>query len=172
MNQFKFGLEPDIYLRNEKYHLTGIISFRKFPSKFYGVGNNTSIDMKEGYTSKIIDFRMTFQRKIQSELYLGLEYVFIQDSIHEVEENGLLAGGEISGSTGAKALGIGLLLTCDSRDNSFYPSSGNYFQLSNTIFNHSLGSDYNFNRIKLNLRLDFAYGNGFSDFYIVLREAF
>jgi hypothetical protein len=92
MNQFKFGLEPDIYLKNEKYHLTGGISFRKFPSKFYGIGNNTSVDMEESYTPNTIDLRMALQRKVRSELFLGLEYVFTQDSINEVEEDRLLAG--------------------------------------------------------------------------------
>jgi len=169
MNQFKFGLEPDIYLRNEKYHLTGGISFRKFPSKFYGIGNNTSMDMEESYTPKTIDLRMAFQRKIRSELDLGLEYVFTQDSINKVEEDGLLAGGEIPGSKGAKASGIGFLSTWDSRDSSFYPSSGNYFQLSTTIFNRFMGSDYSFKRIKLDLR---RYYTLFSSHVLALQSFF
>jgi outer membrane protein assembly factor BamA len=169
MNQFKFGLEPDIYLKNEKYHLTGGISFRKFPSKFYGIGNNTAVDMEESYTPNTIDLRMVFQRKVRPELFLGLEYVFTQDSINEVEEDGLLAGGKIPGSTGAKASGIGILSTLDSRNNSFYPSSGNYFQLSTTIFNRFLGSDYNFNRIKLDFRNYFTL---FSSHVLALQSFF
>ena len=62
MNQFKFGLEPDIYLKNEKYHLTGGISFRKFPSKFYGIGNNTSVNMEESYTSFTTGFNSAFKK--------------------------------------------------------------------------------------------------------------
>jgi len=167
MNQFKFGLEPDIYLSNEKYHLTGNISFRKFPSKFFGIGNNTSVDMEESYTPKTIDLRIALQRKVLSELDIGLEYVFAQDSINEVEEEGLLAGGKIPGSRGGKASGIGFLLTWDSRNNSFYPSSGNYFRLSTTIFNRSLGSDYSFKRIKLDLR---KYYSLFSSHVLTLQS--
>jgi len=80
-----------------------------------------------------------------------------------------LAGGKIPGSTGTKASGIGFLSTWDSRNNSFYPSSGNYFQLSTTIFNRSLGSDYNFKRIKLDLR---KYYSLFSSHVLALQSFF
>lgn len=150
--QFMVDITPDFYFKNEQYRFEGNISFSKFVDKFYGIGNNTSIDDEEDYTSRIIKLRVHLLRKIHPKLNLGLRYYFQHDEIIEVDEDRQLAKKEILGSEEGTVSGLGLLMHWDTRDNIFSPSSGNYHQLSATLYRKSLGSDYNFTSYQLDLR--------------------
>ena len=150
--QFIIELPLDLYWRNGTYHLEGYMNYKKFPDKFYGIGNHTSEDDEENYTPKSVTFQMNLQKKVSSRLNIGVQYEFEHTKIIEVEENGLLVHGDIAGSKGGMVSGAGLLVNRDTRDNIFYPSSGSFYQLSASLFSSSLGSDYDFNRFTLDLR--------------------
>ena len=83
---------------------------------------------------------------------MGIQYKFESLNILEVEENSLLSSGQITGSEGGKLSALGLILNWDSRDNIFFPRSGNSFQLTTNFFLPGLGSDFKFTSIKLDLR--------------------
>jgi outer membrane protein assembly factor BamA len=51
------------------------------------------------------------------------------------------AGGTVSG--------LGYLMTYDSRDSIFYPTTGSFHQFSAMAFGRALGSDFAFNRFDL-----------------------
>lgn len=123
---------------------------------FHGIGSSTVNRMGEGFTPRTFNLKMALQRKIWSELALGLEYVYTQNSIIKVEEDGSLAKGNIVGSRGGKSSGMGLVLTWESRNNIFYPSSGSFYQLTTTLFSHAWGSDYNFKRLVIDGRRYFS----------------
>lgn len=154
--QFLIDLTPDIYLKDEEFHLTGNVGFYKFPNKFFGIGSDSSEDSEESYTSQTTRFRMDFFKKMQSDLKLGIRYIFEHNKIVESDETGVLAKREILGSKGGTNSGIGVVMAWDSRDNIFFPSSGNFYQMSATFFNRSLSSDYNFNRFNLDYRRYFS----------------
>ena len=144
-------LSANLYWKDEIYHLNGYLSYKKFPDKFYGIGNNTSDD-DEDYTPQIVEFSLDVQKKVYCGLSIGVQYEFEHNKIIEFEEGGHLAQGNILGSEGGTISGIGLLANWDTRNNIFYPTSGSYFQLSASLFGCILGSDYNFNRYNLDLR--------------------
>lgn len=150
--QFMIDIAPDLYFKNEEYRLEGNISFMKFVDKFYGVGKDTSIDDEEEYTSRTSRFRIHLLKRIHPKLNFGVRYYFQHDKIVEVEKDGQLAGREILGSTEGTVSGLGLVMNWDTRDNIFCCSSGNYHQLSATLYRKTLGSDYNFTSYKLDLR--------------------
>ena len=145
-------LSADLYWKDEMYHLNGYLSYKKFPDKFYGIGNNTSEDDVEYYTPEIVRLSVNVQKKIYSELNAGVQYEFEQNKIIEFEKDGLIAQGNIPGTEGGKTSGIGLFANWDTRNNIFYPTSGSYFQLSASMFNTAMGSDYGFNRYNLDFR--------------------
>ena len=149
-------LYTDLYWKDEIYHLTGHISYSKFPDKFYGIGNNTSEDDEENYTPRSTRLFMNLQKKVHSGFNLGIQYEFEHNKIIEVEENGLLAKGDICGSEGGTASGSGILLSWDTRNNIFYPSSGSFYQSSASLFSSALGSDYNFTRYNIDFRQYFT----------------
>jgi len=150
--QFIFETNPDFYLKKEAYHLTINAGFSKFPDKFFGVGNQTSKEMEEDYTSQITRFNITFQKKVRSRMYAGLKYRFEHNKIVAVEKEGLLAKKELLGTKGGTTSGIGLQLSWDSRNTVYYPTSGSLDKFSLTLFEGFLGSDYTFTEFSLDLR--------------------
>jgi len=150
--QFRMGLGSDLYFQNEKFRLESNISFKNFIDKFYGIGNKTSKDMEEKYTSRIFKLKLDFQNRVYSYLNAGIRYELENDSIMEVEEGSQLAKEQILGSKGGTASGIGFFLNWDSRDNIYFPSSGSYYRFMLTWFLNNLGSDYDFTEYRLDIR--------------------
>lgn len=151
-SQILSSLSADTYWKNEIYHLIGSIDFVKFPDKFYGIGNKSLEEDEEDYTAQTFIFELSFQRRIITSLNVGLLYEYVDSKMKEVEEDGLLAKKNISGSEGGKVSGIGVLMDWDTRDNIFYPSSGAFYQISARGYGDKLGSDFSFNKYTLDFR--------------------
>ena len=145
-------LSTDMYRNDEQIHITGYIGYKKFPDKFYGIGKNTSEKNEEDFTSRDIFFGTTVQRRMRSGLHLGLQYMFADRKMEEVEEDGRLIEREILGSEGVRTSGLGFLLNRDTRDNIFYPTSGSFHKLSTIFYSDYIGSDYDFNSHTIDLR--------------------
>jgi len=122
--QIMTELITDLYLKNDTYNLKTYTSYAKFPDSFYGIGNNTFEKMKENYTSRKAKLEVSFQKKVRSVLHIGIQYNSMYSNLKEIEENGLLAKGDILGSKKGMASGIGFLVNWDTRNNIYYPSSG------------------------------------------------
>ena len=150
--QIIFQLIPNLYIKEDTYHLTGELSYLKFPDKFYGIGRDTPEKMEENYTSQIKKVSFYLQKKVLSRFYLGIQYKFESDNIIETEEGKELEKGEILGSKGGLASGVGILINLDSRDNIFSTRKGSFYQLSLIAFSHFLGSEYSFKECNLDLR--------------------
>ena len=150
--QIMSEISADLYWRNGDYHLLGYVNYKKFPDKFYGIGANTPQSNEEKYTPLSAIVRTSLQHRIRSGLYVGIHYEFEHHKLIKVEANGLLAQREILGSRGGTVSGVGLLINGDTRDNIFYPMSGTYWQLTATLFNRTLASDYDFKRYNLDFR--------------------
>ena len=154
--QYEIRLVPELYLKNEEYHLRSEIFYQKFPLKFYGIGNNTSNDMEEHYTLRRVKFKMNFQKKIHAILNVGVLYEFEKTKLAEVEEDGLLVNGSILGSEGGVSSGIGLLMDLDNRNRIFSATKGGLYQILAMIYRDALKSDYEFTRYILDFRQYFS----------------
>jgi outer membrane protein assembly factor BamA len=85
-------------------------------------------------------------------LYLGIQYGFSHSKLIEVEQNGLLAKGDILGSSGGVVSSAGLAVNWDTRNNIFSPSSGDFYELSVSLSSKAMGSDFDFNGYGVDLR--------------------
>jgi len=150
--QYVFQVAPELYLKGGSYKLSGGIAYLYYPDKFYGIGNNTSKNDEEDYTSRRFQFNPIVQKKIFSKLYVGFQYNFAYAKLTETEAGKLLDKGIILGSEGGSVSGIGLIATYDSRDNNLYPTSGSYHQFSAVAYEPGLGSDFAYNSYLLDLR--------------------
>ena len=65
--QIMSELSADLYWQDEAYHLLGYICYKKFPDKFYGIGNNTTESDEENYTPQSAIIRMSIQKRIHSK---------------------------------------------------------------------------------------------------------
>ena len=120
-NQVLFFLPADLYWQRDAYHATGVLGYSYFPDKFYGIGNNTPDSLEEDFTSKSFNFMGTLQKMIFKNIYFGGKYNFVYGDIVEREPGGLLDSGLVPGSDGGRAVGLGLMLDLDSRDDIYYP---------------------------------------------------
>jgi outer membrane protein assembly factor BamA len=142
-SQIISSLAADLWI-GDSYNFSGSLNYLKFPNTFYGIGNNTSDDMAEDYTQRVFFLGLAFQKKVHQSLYLGFNYLIGNGKMIEVEENGLLAKGNIVGSEGGMVSGVGFSANWDSRNNIFYPTSGGLYGFSLTLYNSAIGSDFDF----------------------------
>jgi outer membrane protein assembly factor BamA len=152
--QYGIELKPEIYLKKEAYFVKVYLKNSKFPSKFWGIGNQTPEEAEENYTPRMFNFDLSIQRKVlsQERLYLGVQYKYEHYEILKYDPEGELAQGQIIGSDGGKLSSLGFILNWDKRDNIFFPHTGNYFQMMMNFYSPTLGSDFKFTSLKLDLR--------------------
>jgi len=150
--QYRFEISPELYIKNDAYRLQGSIIFKKFSDKFFGIGPNTPQKQEEDFTTQRSKGNLDVQRRLWSGLNVGVRYEFESHNTVKKDEDGQLAKENILGSEGGTSSGIGLFLNWDTRDNIYYPMSGNYFQVSSTVFSKRLGGDFHFTEFRLDLR--------------------
>jgi len=149
--QTNFEVNPDLYLKRG-FHVQASLQYSDFPDQFYGIGNETTEEMEEPYTSRFWDVNVEALKQVRGPLNVGFQYFLDTRKLTEVEEGGMLASGDIPGSSGGTVSGLGYLMTYDSRDSIFYATSGSFHQFSAMGFGRTLGSDFTFNRFYLDLR--------------------
>jgi hypothetical protein len=158
--QTNFEVNPDFYLA-KGYHIQTNFQYSDFPDQFYGIGNGTTGDMEESFTSRFWKLSLEALKKVHGPLNVGFQYFFDDTKLTEVKDGGLLESANIAGSSGGKVSGLGYLMTYDSRDSIFYPTAGSFHQFSAMAFGRTLGSDFAFNRFYLELRkyVRFSYAH-------------
>ena len=140
------------FFGNDEYRLLANSSFKNFPNKFYGIGNNVSADSAEHYTSRSFLIQVVLYKKIQPNLNLGPLLRYESTSIVETDPLGALAPGMIPGSRGGFVSGLGFSINWDSRDNDQATQSGSLYQVTSIFNRRSIGSDFNYNDLQLDVR--------------------
>lgn len=150
--QYHILLRPSFWLSNNSKQLSAKLSFKKWPTSFYGIGNNTSADEQEKFTETLYEASLQGNTHIGSNYYAGASYSFRHANINPFEETGSLATGDLNGTGKTLISAVGLVLKRDTRDNHFYPQKGSYHTLE--IFSSAklLASNFAFTRFTLDLR--------------------
>lgn len=150
--QWEFIFFTDIYLKSDDYRIQGLFTINRWVDKFYGIGPQSLADDEENYTSRTTNYYLRFQKKVLSSMSLALQHEYQHHNLVRTESGGLLEEGQILGLAPFKISGFTLLANWDSRDNLFYPVRGSFHEASASIYRRKMGSDYNFDRYKVNLR--------------------
>lgn len=157
-NQIFAALAAELYSPHETYRLMGFTGFSKFPDLFYGIGNDTPESAEEDWEPRYVDFKLGAQRRIHGGLYAGLGYEYQYTKIRETEEGGLIETGSLRGRDGGVTSAAVALISWDTRDNTFFPASGSYHQLTAAFNDGALGSDFDYERYVVDLRRYVALG--------------
>ncbi len=154
LKQFQAQFQPQLYFDNEKYLISGKLDFSKFPDKYWGMGPDTPDDAEKDFTPRTYSVEMSFQKKIwpAQNLYAGFQVKYENIKILSSEEGFRVDRGTIPGEQGGTAFGLGLILNRDTRDNVFYPTRGDYWQLGGYVYPKALGSTSSFTSIKADFR--------------------
>ncbi len=151
-NQLLLNLGGTVYFPHEKNILRFQVSHSYYPDKFWGVGNAAPDSAKESYRIKQYFINPQILTKIVGDFYVGATYEFQHVYEFEYLANGVFDKQAIVGRKGGNTSGVGALITWDRRNSAFSPDSGFFAEANFTAFSKSVGSDFNFSTLKLDLR--------------------
>jgi len=144
------------YWAAERYQLQGGVVFSKFPDTFFGLGNDTDVDVSEDYTPRTFAATASLRREIITDLRVGPNVSYFYQEMAEVEEGGILSRQELAGSEGGRLAQVGISAGWDRRDNIVYPHSGSLSELGFTVSDDAIGSDFSFTTWTIDLRRYFS----------------
>jgi outer membrane protein assembly factor BamA len=152
--QVIFTAKPEVYFGDEGFITSGNLEISRYPGYFYGIGPDTPASSKEAYTpvQTILDEQALLRIVPGKRVHLGLDLIYEHYSFRSFTSGGQLVGGNILGSAGGTVSGIGPAFRWDTRDNIFYAHSGRFWQVNFVLCGPWMGSAYEFNRTKVDLR--------------------
>jgi len=152
--QFELNAKPELYLAGDSLILTGNVDWKKYPSKFFGLGNDAPENGEEDFTPRQYSFEVTAVKRLwpDRDIFAGLTWQIDSWKFLRIDPAGRIAEGTIAGSAGGILSGAGGVLKWDNRNNVFFPRNGNFFQLSAVAYGGWLGSDFSYAKVKADLR--------------------
>lgn len=153
-NQIRLKLEHTIFTNNEDWLLEGTWEYSKYPEKYYGIGNNTPASNEQLMDWSKFEIRQQFLKKLQTNMFLGLQYRYVNfwDISVEPRADGTGSLEQIPGYEGGVNSGIGVVYKWDTRDFVLVPATGHFIEFRAETYPSWLGSDYQFSTIKIDLR--------------------
>jgi outer membrane protein assembly factor BamA len=152
--QFELYAKPELFLAGDSLVVTGMFDGKKYPSKFFGIGNDAPESAGEDFTPRQISVELAAAKRLWRDrnVFAGLTYLFDSTALLSLDPAGRLAAGGTAGSGGGVTSGMGAVVKWDSRDNTFFPRSGSFHQISAVVCGRWLGSDFGFTKLKADLR--------------------
>jgi outer membrane protein assembly factor BamA len=144
-------LGTSVYTLGDVSRYTGTFVYRKFPTTFYGIGNDAD-GVEEAYTPQTSGIGLGVDRRLRGPLRAGIGWDFSTSRIREVEPDGLLDRGVVRGAGGGDITGLRASLFWDTRDNVYSAERGSMHALRVARYGDGLGGDYGFSTAALDLR--------------------
>ncbi len=157
--QFRCLLGSNFYFKDNRFHLVSELRFEKYPSKFFGIGNENHHQEGEDYTPENLNFVARFSRQIKRQFEIGLIYHFYHWNLTDVSEQGKLSSEDIAGRNGGTVSGLGVAASLDSRDHIFFPSRGYLIEIQAQTYAPFMGSSFTYQSFSLNIRRYFKVFN-------------
>jgi len=152
-NQIILALMPEMYFQKERYYVSAFYGYYRYPDKFWGIGPDTPGDAEENYLSNDLESNTNILRHMMPGLYVGIRYEYRYLNVTRTSPDGALRAGDIPGSLGGPASGLGVIINNDTRDHVYQPSSGFYNQCYAVFFGRGIGSDFTFSALSIDLRM-------------------
>lgn len=144
---------PKLYLADGKRYIDALFRYKVFPNSFWGIGNNTPDSAKESYNMRSVQVKVDLlERTFDETVRFGFEYYYDKHVMLELQEEGILEGGEVPGYDGAVVTGLGLIFSLDSRDNVYSSKTGWYFQFKGRFSSKLFGATHSYNKFEIDLR--------------------
>ncbi|MFN0276689.1 MAG: BamA/TamA family outer membrane protein [Chitinophagales bacterium] len=150
-NQFQFDAGGSVYTKDNLWYLYANFAFYRYPSSFFGIGNNTSSQNEERYTNTHPYILLHAQKNVAKNIYAGGKIFFEHTKIFDIDSGTILFNEEIPGEEGGLNTGIGPWFTFDSRNNVNYSTKGIKAEVSTVLHNQIFGSDYNYLENNINV---------------------
>lgn len=144
--QFSFENDYQIWLKSNRYYLTGGLDYSRFPEFFYGTSNDAKESDRVMISFDVVKFQsknlVQIKNKIYGGIYFQYQNLFNQDT--KLKKSTASMCEIIPGGLGYTASGIGPIFIYDKRDNPLNPANGGYIETSFQYFDKPIGSPYKF----------------------------
>lgn len=150
--QFLFTVNGPVFFPGEKYILNSHFSFSSFPDRFWGMGNQTPDSNEEEYDFRQFYVHLHGERLIAQKFFAGVIYDFQRVLDINVKTGGLFDQQNVAGRQPYQVSGLGLSVSWDKRNNTFWPNRGHYISLQATHFTSLLLSDHRYTNIVTDMR--------------------
>ncbi len=150
--QLTVQLGGEQYWSGQRHRLFWRLGYRKFPTTFYGIGRDSSLDRAEDFTPREYLASLGYTRRMGKYWELGLQLDVGTREYLQLVDGGMIEVGDIPGSESGSVAGLGLILLHDRRDSVWFPLTGHLHSLGVKAYRSALGSDYDWDRFDLNLR--------------------
>lgn len=150
--QTRVFVELDRWTAHNNWRFGGLGVWQQFPLPFYGIGDQTEEDDKELYTPRGTELHAFVQRRIARAQWVQLAVRRSEYAIIKTEAGGMLEPGSLPGSRGARTVFALVGLISDARDNLFAPTRGHFAEASVARADGAFGSDFEFTRVRADLR--------------------
>lgn len=134
------------------------VAFEDWPDEFFGLGNDTRRGDREHFASRNTVARIELQHSLGNDFWMGPIIDWKRYRIRDTEEGGLLETHLPDGIDGGTLAGLGIAVSHDTRDDTFFPFAGHFIQINAVRYTQQLGSDYSFARTTLDSRQYIAVG--------------
>ncbi len=146
-NQLLNANVGNLYWDRANWHWKSKLVFKKYPTDFYGIGNDTPKEEHEVFEPFTFQFENSVNRRIWKSFYAGISLSQGYHMLVKSQKDGLAEKYFDNHKKEGFISGIGIRLSYDSTDDSFFPTTGNYAEAVYQYHPFWLGSQYSFSRI-------------------------
>ncbi len=155
-SQYHFLFRTVNWFHGDKTNFTGKLSFKKWPTFYYGIGNDTPDSIKEKFSENLFEGSLQGIRRAGNAWFIGMNYAVRYGKITEEHAGSILPHATTGGHAETFTSGLGAVIRYDTRDHHFYPSGGSFHNLEVYTALKALGSDYAFTALKVDFRSYFS----------------
>jgi len=124
-----------------KLIVTPFISYRNWPSDYYGISSDNSEDYLSKYNMESLELRNTVKYELFPKVYAQVGLRYNQTNNYQFEEGSYMAQNITSQLRGSTIAGYSAAISYDSRNNTFYPTHGLYANYS-VAYNYDQKNDF------------------------------
>ncbi|MBR4531780.1 BamA/TamA family outer membrane protein [bacterium] len=146
-NQMLSANVGNLYWNNANWHWKSKLVFKKYPTDFYGIGNDTKASSHEVFEPFTFQFENSVNRRVWKSFYAGISLTQGYHMLLKKKKDGLAQSYFENHRKEGFISGIGLRLSYDSTDDSFYPTTGSFAEVVWQYHPFWLGSRYSFSRV-------------------------
>ena len=143
--QFQTITKWEHHFRNTRDRLIVQLGYIKYPTRFFGLGNNTSNDDPEKYTPEYVEGRFSYEKSAISHLKIKMIFLFRNQALIKSEPDGKIESSSVPWSRGRFDAGPGIGILWDSRDNTYAAKRGMFAKIEyRGIMLQNEGGAFNF----------------------------
>jgi len=150
--QTMLRLESEYWSAADRWRVTTLLGWEQFPLTYYGVGDRTPSSAVESYTQRGPDVRLAVARAIAPTRWVEGSVRRLEQAVTPLAPDGALASGTVLGARGGRTVEATLGVITDSRDNVFASSRGHFVQLSGSVADAAIGSEFGYRGVRLDAR--------------------